>query len=142
MSSSCGRTNSRAALAAALVALAVVENHRAEHRLVALDAAVKQVHVAQKVHHELVGRMMKDFVGRAGLLDAAVVHHHDLVGHFEGFFLVVGDEEAGDVDFVVQFAQPAAQPLTHLGVERPNGSSSNSTFGSIASARAKATRCR
>ncbi len=35
-----------------------------------------------------------------------------------GLFLVVGDEQRGDVQLVVQAAQPAAQLLAHLGVER------------------------
>ena len=56
--------------------------------------------------------------GRADLLDAAFVHDHDAVGDLEGFFLVVGDEDAGDVDLVVQAAEPLAELLAHLGVER------------------------
>ena len=40
-----------------------------------------------------------------------------LVGHLEGLFLVVRDEDAGHVDLVVQPAQPLPQLLPHLGVE-------------------------
>ena len=47
-----------------------------------------------------------------------LVHHDDAVGDLERLFLVVGDEDAGDVQLVVQPAQPAAQLLAHLGVER------------------------
>ena len=65
--------------------------------------------------------MVVDLVRRAFLLDAALVHHHDAVGHFHGLFLVVGDEDAGDVHLVMQAAQPAAQLLAHLGVERTEG---------------------
>ena len=61
---------------------------------------------------------MVDLVRRADLLDSPVVHHGDAVGDFERFFLIVRDEDAGDVDVVVQLAQPAAQLLAHLGVER------------------------
>ena len=43
---------------------------------------------------------------------------------------------------VVEAAQPVAQLDAHLGVERPNGSSSSKTLGEIARARANATRCR
>ena len=56
--------------------------------------------------------------GRADLLDAALVHDDDPVGDLEGLLLVVRDEDAGDVDLVVQPAQPLAQLLAHLGVER------------------------
>ena len=49
---------------------------------------------------------------------AALVHDHDAVGDLERLFLVVGDEHAGDVNLVVQPAQPLAQLLAHLGVER------------------------
>jgi hypothetical protein len=38
--------------------------------------------------------------------------------HFQRLFLVVGDEDRGDVQLVVQLAQPAPQLLAHLGVER------------------------
>jgi hypothetical protein len=50
-----------------------------------------------------------------------VVHQHHAVGHFQRLFLVVGDEDRGDVQLVVQAAQPAAQLLAHLGVERAEG---------------------
>ena len=48
---------------------------------------------------------------------APLIHDHDLVGHLEGFFLIVGDEDAGDVNLVVQPAEPLPQLLPHLGVE-------------------------
>ena len=73
---------------------------------------------AEEAHHEVVGRLVVELVGRADLLDAAVVDHHDLVGDLEGLLLVVGDEHGGDVDLVVQAAQPVAQLLADLGVER------------------------
>jgi len=53
----------------------------------------------------------------------------------------VRHEDARDVQFLVKLTQPAAQFETHLGIERAEGSSSSSTFGSMASARASATRC-
>ena len=49
------------------------------------------------------------------------MHQHHAVGDFERFFLVVRDEDAGDVQLVVQAAQPAPQLLAHLGVERAEG---------------------
>ena len=48
----------------------------------------------------------------------ALVHDGDAIGDFERLFLIVRDENAGDVHFVVQLPQPAAQLLAHFGVER------------------------
>ncbi len=68
-----------------------------------------------------VAGLVIDVVGRADLLDLALVHHHDAVGDFQRLLLVVGDEDRGDVDLVMQRAQPFAQLLAHLGVERAEG---------------------
>jgi len=57
----------------------------------------------------------------AHLLHLAVVYQHHPVGHFQSFFLIVGNKHAGDVHFVVQPAQPAAQFLAHLGIECAEG---------------------
>ena len=62
--------------------------------------------------------MMEDLVGRADLLDLAFVHHQHAVGQFEGLFLVVGHENAGQMDFVVQAAEPLPEFLPDLGVQR------------------------
>jgi hypothetical protein len=80
--------------------------------------AVKQVHAAQEVVNERRAGMMVNLVGAADLLDAAFVHHCNPVGNFQRLFLIVGDEHAGDVHFVVQLAQPAAQLQTDLRVQR------------------------
>jgi hypothetical protein len=73
---------------------------------------------AEEAHHEVAGRGVVQLVRRADLLDPAVVDHHDLVGDLERLLLVVRDEDGGDVHLVVQPAQPVAQLLAHLGVER------------------------
>jgi len=80
-----------------------------------------QVDVAEKLQHERRGRAVVDLVGGADLLDAALVHDDHAVGDLERLLLVVGDEDAGHVDLVVQPAQPAAQLLADLGVERAEG---------------------
>ena len=59
--------------------------------------------------------------GRAGLLDAPVVHDDDLLGDLHRLLLVVGDEDGRHVDLVVQPAQPLAQLGAHLRVERAEG---------------------
>ena len=65
-----------------------------------------------------VAGLVEHFFRRADLLDPAVVHHDDAVGHFERFFLIVRHQDAGDVNLVVQPAEPGPQALPHLGVER------------------------
>ena len=52
------------------------------------------------------------------LLDAALVEDDDAVGDVHRLLLVVGDQDGGDVDLVVQPAQPRAQLGADLGVER------------------------
>jgi hypothetical protein len=55
------------------------------------------------------------------LFDFAFVEDDDLVGDFEGFFLVMGDEKACDVDLVVEFSEPRAQFISDACVERAEG---------------------
>ena len=68
----------------------------------------------------VAGRLV-DVVGRADLLDLALVHDDDAVGDFQRLLLVVGDEDRGDVDLVMQRAQPFAQLFPHLRIERAEG---------------------
>ena len=67
-----------------------------------LDPALEEIHGAQEIDDKRRGWMMEDFLGRAGLLDLAVVHQDDAVSHFEGLLLVVRDKHTGDVNFVVK----------------------------------------
>src|SRR5947208_17048390 len=62
-----------------------------------LHAAVEDVHVAEEVHDERVGRMLEDLLGRARLLDVPVVHDDDAVGDLERLLLAVPDEPTGPV---------------------------------------------
>ena len=48
----------------------------------------------------------------------ALAHHHQPVGELERLLLVVGDEHRGVAGAVVDLAQPLAQLLAHLRVER------------------------
>ena len=61
------------------------------------NSAVKKIDVTKKIVNEGVGRMMIDFFRRAQLLDPAFVHQNHAVRHFQRFFLVMGDEDAGDL---------------------------------------------
>ena len=47
-----------------------------------------------------------------------MVHHDDAIGHFQRLLLVVRDEHAGHMHFVVETPQPAAQLLPNPRVER------------------------
>src|SRR3984893_4904390 len=47
-------------------------------------------------------RRVVEFERRAHLLDDAVMHHHDLVGHGHGFDLVVGDVDGGGLQPLMQ----------------------------------------
>ena len=42
------------------------------------------------------------------MLDAAFVEDDDAVGEFEGFLLIMRDEERGEMRLVVEMAQPYA----------------------------------
>ena len=79
------------------------------------------VDLADEAHHELVGRVVVEVVGAARLLDPALVHHDQLAGDVHRLLLVVGDEDRRHVHLVVEAAQPGAQVLAHLGVERTEG---------------------
>ena len=75
-------------------------------------------HRADERHHELVRRAVVDLVRRRGLLHAALVDDHDLLGDLQRLLLVVRDEDRRHVDLVVEAAQPRAQLLADAGVER------------------------
>ena len=57
-----------------------------------------QVGLAEEVRHERRRGVLVELAGRAHLLDHAVVHHRDGVGHGHGLLLVVGDVHEGDAD--------------------------------------------
>ena len=51
------------------------------------------------------------------MLDPAFIHHHDAIGQLQSLFLVMSDEDAGDVEFVVEPAQPSPQLGAHFRIE-------------------------
>ena len=89
--------------------------------MAALDFSAELVGAAEKFGHESGLRRRIDLLRRARLLDAAAVQHRDLIGEVERLFLIVGDENGGQFQPLVQAAQPAAQILAHLRVERAEG---------------------
>ncbi len=117
-SNSCGRMKTRAACVGVPACSGESEGQRGEMDLAPFQPPVKEVHLAQELHHELGGRLVEHLVGRADLLDPPLVHHQHAVGQFQGLVLVVGDEDAGQMDLVVQPAEPLPQLLADSGVER------------------------
>ena len=93
------------------------------------DAAFKGVGVAQELGYEGVVRLAVECAGVADLFDFAVVHDDDLVGDFQGFFLVVRDQNAGDAQFVVDVAQPGTQFFADFGIECAEGFVQQQQFG-------------
>ncbi len=94
----------------------VLDGVHPEHRLDGQD-----VDRAEELGHEGRPGVLVEQLGRAHLLDLALVQDDDLVGHLERLLLVVGDEQAGDVDLVVELAEPGPQLVADPGIERPEG---------------------
>ena len=78
----------------------------------------EQVRDAQEVGDEQRRRLLVDLARRAGLLDAAAVHHGDAVAHRERLLLVVRDEDERDAELLLQRLQLDLQVLAQPGVER------------------------
>ena len=62
--------------------------------------AVDDIAVPDEVGNKGVFRFIVDVFRRADLLDIALVHDDDRVGHAQGLFLVVGDEDEGNAQFL------------------------------------------
>ena len=73
---------------------------------------------ADEVGDEGVGRLAIDLDRRRRLADLALAHHHDEVGHGHGLALVMGDDDGGDAEPLLQLAQFDLHRLAQLGVER------------------------
>lgn len=86
-------------------------------RALGRDSAVE----VEKFLDEGIGGKVADFVRGTDLLDFALVDKDDAIGNFEGFVLIVGDEEAGQMGGVVKPAQPVAQFFSDFGIERTEG---------------------
>src|SRR4030095_4319553 len=83
--------------------------------------AVKKIDVAEKIVDEGIDWMMIDLFRRADLLDASFVHQNDPIGHFQGFFLIVSDKDAGNFQLVVKAPEPLAQLFSNFRVEGTEG---------------------
>jgi hypothetical protein len=73
---------------------------------------------ADKVRDERALRRPIDLGRRADLLDHALVHHDDAVGHRQRLFLVVRDHDGRDLEALVEPPDLRPQMRAHAGVER------------------------
>jgi hypothetical protein len=85
---------------------------------IARDARAQEVHRADELRHEARAWRRIDLLGPAHLLDGAVVHDDDPVGHGERLLLVVRDQDRGDAKAALQRADLPAQVQAHARVER------------------------
>ena len=79
---------------------------------------IEQVDLANKAGDKQVFRLFVDFTRRTVLLDFAVAHDHDTVGHRQRFFLIVGNEHEGDTELTLQRLQFVLHLFTQLVVKR------------------------
>ena len=83
-----------------------------------LHLAVEHVRRAEEPGDELGGRRLVDLLRRTDLLDLAVAHHGEPVGHRHGLFLVVGDVDERDPDLLLDALELQLHLLAELQVER------------------------
>ena len=82
------------------------------------DVPLQHARRADEPRDERRGGLVVDLIGRADLLDAALVHDDDLVRELERLVLVVGDEQRRHAELAVQLVEPVPQVLAHPGVQR------------------------
>ena len=103
--------------------LLVVEPEPAERAVVPEIAPAQEVHRgrADEARHEQVLRLGENLVRRGDLLDPAVAHHGDAVGHGQGLELIVGDDHRGLGKPLQHLLDLAAHLLAQLDVEAGKG---------------------
>ena len=62
------------------------------------DPRGQDVDLADETGDVQVGRLLVDFLRRADLFDAALIHDHHAIGHCKSLFLIVGHEHEGDAE--------------------------------------------
>ena len=91
------------------------------HHVVPGHGAVDDVGLADEVRHEGVLGLVVDVLRGADLLDGALVHDDDGVGHGEGLLLVVGDIDEGDAHLLLDALELDLHVLAELQVEGAQG---------------------
>ena len=82
------------------------------------DEALDPDQFTQELVHERRRRCGIQPIRRIHLLDPSGTHHRDAVRHLHRLGLIVRDKDAGEPHPVMQIAQPDAQALAHLGIQR------------------------
>ena len=85
--------------------------------LLARDGNRQEIGASDEVGHETIDGLPVNLHCAAHLLDAALVHDHDLVRKHHCLVLVVGDVHAGDPQLLLDAPDLAAHLNTQLGVQ-------------------------
>ena len=91
---------------------------RERHAEVLAHNAVDNVALADKIGHESILRLIINIERRADLLDLALGHDDDRVGHAQRFFLIVRDEHERDAGGLLDVFELLLHVLAQLQVER------------------------
>ena len=91
---------------------------RERHAEVLAHNAVDNVALADKIGHESILRFIINIERRADLLDLALGHDDDRVGHAQGLLLVVRDEHERDAGGLLDVLELLLHVLAQLQVER------------------------
>ena len=81
------------------------------------NLALNEIRLSDEVGHKAVIGGIKEFARRAGLGDGCVAHHHNLVGNRERLFLIVGDVDHGQAEFLLYRADVFTNLPAQLGIE-------------------------
>src|SRR6516164_7037428 len=103
------------------VARGHIEDSAGDLDFSARDLPQQAIAIAQEVINKWGGWIIVNLCRRAALDGFAVVHDYHAVRYFECFLLVVRDEDAGYVDFIVEPTQPVSQLQSHFRVESAEG---------------------
>src|SRR5581483_9823082 len=83
----------------------------------AVAAALEEVARADELRREAGGRLLVDVLGRAHLLDPAVVQDRDPVAHRERLLLVMRDEDERHAELALEAPELRLEPLAQLEVQ-------------------------
>ena len=95
------------------------------------DHALKQVGLTNERGDELAGRRLVDLLGRANLLQHAIVHDRDAVAHGERLFLIVRHVEERDVKLALEALELELHLLAQLEIERTQRLVEQQDLGSV-----------
>ena len=93
---------------------------------------MKEIHISKKTKNKWIRRIVVDALRRSNLLDAACIQNGDTIGNLERFFLIVGNKDAGNTDFVMQPPQPTGLfNFTNLFTDQPGVSATGTPLASF-----------